>query len=403
MDDTILFNDGTRICMLKDGVRTDMESAYIENYIKNTRKASDRNAWKSQGFGARFRGDGIPDRLPDENIPSSVNGFAFEDDDTFFYSLDIGEMSGVFRKRKDSGGDDESHVVHAQDQKFYGMDFSPADNLLALSVQADAFSRSVAVLDSHTHDYRLLTEGDSLDDSPFFSRTARDIVLFSSAGIGRDRGGNFTEYGSSGIYSLNIFNNDIEEVLTKPGKSLFQPKEDADGNLYFIEAPAVKKHSVWDILLDILMIPVRLVMALFNFLEFFSVLFTGKGFSERTGGSNPARKDDLNAGKIFVEGNLVDADKNFRKNQRKRNEYAGIVPNSWKLVRREPGGRETQLFSGAVSYDIMPDGSIVLTNGKNIILLGSDGKSKKLCDAALCTRVKSKGQPTAGVNQMFDK
>jgi len=107
----ILFSDGLDICLYNGGKLESSPSAFVENYRRNRLKAKDRDAWKRQGVGARFRGDeefGSETESAEEGA-AAINGLCFESDSSVFYSVTIGQMSGIFRKDFGSDGAPESH------------------------------------------------------------------------------------------------------------------------------------------------------------------------------------------------------------------------------------------------------------------------------------------------------
>ena len=130
------------------------------------------------------------------------------------------------------------------------------------------------------------------------------------------------------------------------------------------------------------------------------MIFTGKGFSDKTGGNNPAKKKDVNAGKVFIDGNLVDADKTYKENERKKSDYAGIVPDSWQFIKREKDGTETVLAKSVISFDLLPSGGVLYTNGRHIVKI-EDGKKEKLCSTKLCTKVAVRGNPPPEGTKVF--
>ena len=73
----------------------------------------------------------------------------------------------------------------------------------------------------------------------------------------------------------------------------------------------------------------------------------------------------------------------MKKNARKSKGDYGFVPLSWQVVEVASGN---VIKSGVADYDILSDGTFIVTNGKHIIAV-SDGKSKKLCDTGNCLKV----------------
>lgn len=134
-----------------------------------------------------------------------------------------------------------------------------------------------------------------------------------------------------------------------------------------------------------MLIPWRIIQALYYFLESFTLLFTGRKFIKD--GSNPAKAFNKSEQELLVEDNLVNAEKEYKNNLRHKDANAGIAPWSWELVKRTTSNEEKVIRHGVVDYCLLDDGSVILTNGKQVLLIDSFGKERKLADAALCTKV----------------
>ena len=92
-------------------------------------------------------------------------------------------------------------------------------------------------------------------------------------------------------------------------------------------------------------------------------------------------------GMIVIDDNLINADEEYRKNLRHKDNFAGVAPWSWQLVKRFAGGETTTLANGVIDYCLLSDGSVAYTNGKHIVIISSDGKKTKIADTDLCTRI----------------
>ena len=91
-------------------------------------------------------------------------------------------------------------------------------------------------------------------------------------------------------------------------------------------------------------------------------------------------------GEIFIEGNLINANKEYKNNLKHKDKFAGYAPRSWKLVRIDRNGNKTVLATSVIDYTISCDGSIVYTNGKHVLII-KDGKTEKIADTSMCTQV----------------
>ena len=229
-----------------------------------------------------------------------------------------------------------------------------------------------------TDDYRCVTDGDTLDADPYISPDDCNIIYFSSRGVGRDSHGNFVELSPSAICKLDMNAMDIEEVAVSPNYSYFKPVYH-DGKLYAIKAPV--KGNRGNAFVEFLLFPWRILQAIASFINIFVMATTGKGLTE--GGPNPARGKDYDSKKIEVAGNLIDVDKQIKKNASKKDSDFGFIPKSWQLIEVESG---KVIKSGVGDYDIAEDGTIIATNGRRIFEI-KDGKCRKVCNAEFCVKV----------------
>lgn len=372
-----LFADGSDICVYDGGKVTKFSSLFIENYKNNTMNIERAKTWKHSGEGAQFRGDVRPgeDKVVFE---SSVNGiFPTSDDNEIIYSFEINNTSGIYRKRLDDEKAAEAHVISSVDYVFGGGCFDARSNALVISLKRNFYNSDIALFDVKSGDYKTVTEGDTLDDEPFISPDDGNIVYFTSRGVGRDGKGTFGGFSNSAIYRLNLNTVEVDEIKTDERYSYFKPVMHG-GKLYAIKTPAKEKGA--NPLVEIILIPFRIIQAIANFINVFVCAFTGKSLA--SGGSNPAKGRDFDSRKEFIKGNLINFEKEMKKNRKKGGDF-GFIPLSWQLVEVASGD---VIKSGVADYDITADGTFIVTNGKHIFAV-KDGKTKKLCDTESCLKV----------------
>lgn len=234
--------------------------------------------------------------------------------------------------------------------------------------------------------------GDSLDENPSFD-SAENCVLFNSYGVGRDANNNFIEYMPSEVYRLNLSTLDVELVVSDPKFSYIKPLADSKGDIYCIKKPGSEKTG-GNPIVEILMIPVRIVQAIAGFISAFVMCFSGKslvsGQSGRSAlGDGSAAKKGGDAKKVFINNNLLNVDKELKKN--KKQEDYGFIPSSWKIVRLgKNGASDTEIASGAADFCLVEeDGKtkFVYTNGKHIFSVEEGQKRQKLADTDFCLKV----------------
>jgi hypothetical protein len=152
---------------------------------------------------------------------------------------------------------------------------------------------------------------------------------------------------------------------------LLAPRAGPDGALLFIRRPWNEgKKLHWRVLLDVLLIPWSLLKAIFGFLSFFAMRYTGKPLVRS--GDPEEQKEDIQ--QMLVWGNLLDASKA----QRAGEDAPALVPASWKLVRARPGKDDEVLASGVLAFDVAADGTIAYTNGSAIEVIAPDGARERI-------------------------
>jgi hypothetical protein len=215
-----------------------------------------------------------------------------------------------------------------------------------------------------------VTEGDSLDTAPRWLPTERKQIVFQSAGVGRDREGNYAGLGPFAIQKLDLESGEMETLAEDPARDLLVPQLTGDGTLYYIERPhATGREFSWpQFLKDFFLFPFRLLFAIFQYLNIFSLIYTGKKLTSAGG----ARTREMDLKQMMIWGNMV------RAVDRPHTEAPDLVPKSWKLMRKRQGEETEEVAAGVLSYDLCPDGSIVYTNGTAIYHRSLDGRTARL-------------------------
>ncbi len=377
------YADGDKIGYF-DGEKGDVyDSEYILRYKRYAESKTKNDEWKYGGEGARYRGDYDTYRNRKEKIIAYVNGAQIEEEKVT-YAFTVNGSSGVYRKNVLNVKDPEEHIYSSSDVEILSVQGGGAE--YAVTVCSDGVTSKIGTLNPANSELKTLTDGDSRDQNPSFSPVDPDLIFFDSAGVGRDANGNFTgQFAPSGIYSIRLSSMEIREEFSDGKYSYIKPGQAKDGALYCIRRPNREKRS-GNPFLEILLIPVRIVQALVMFVQFFVTVFTGKGLtSETTGGVNPAKGRDNDRKKLYVDGNLIEAEKELKRNKKFKDREYGFIPLTWKLVRLE-NGSATVLESGVCDFALCSDGGIYTTNGRHIYYC-KDGKSRKVLDTQMCLSI----------------
>lgn len=357
--------------LCNSGKVSELPCERAEKYTDAINEINKNKEWKHSGAGAMFREDLEHDADASRSV--RINGVSAADDG-FIYSAVLGEMGAIYRKSADSPKAPEGHI-------YTGMNRDIGDI-------AYKNGRIAAILDGHLAifdergDYNELTDGHSAEASPFWSAT--DGRLFCSTRGRALEGGNV--FSASSILAVDEEAGSIDTLFAEEGNDLLEPKNDADGNYYFIRQPyklqKSEKEPVWK---SVLLFPVRLIKALFGFINAFSVLFGGEPLrkSQRKGDVKSKTKSPREQ---YIEDRLREAEKNEKENAAAGDKNPGILPRSRVLVRISPDETETILCKGVLDYTLCGEG-VICSNGKELLLIGKDGSEKVIAKAELAEKL----------------
>lgn len=374
----LVFADGDKIGVF-DGEQTRLfESEYFLRQREYAESRAKNDEWKFGGDGAKFRGDYDLYRSRREPVRAFVNGVQW-DGDKVVYSFTVDGASGVYRKDVKNEKASEEHILTSMDEEFLSL--HRAGSLLAVAVNRDGVTSGVGTIDCASSELKTLTEGDSLDRNPYFSPTRKGLLYFDSAGAGRNADGEFTgRYAPAVICSLDLNTMELREEKRDDKFSFVKPKIAPNGDLYCIRRPNKERKS-GNVLLDVLLFPFRILKAIFGFLQAFVSVFGNTSLTtDAAGGPFRARKTDSR--KLYIDGKLLDAEKELKRNKRKKDKEYGFIPMSWKLV-RVSGGKEEILRSGVCDFALCKDGGFYCTNGRRIFYC-KDGATKKIAETERC-------------------
>lgn len=92
-------------------------------------------------------------------------------------------------------------------------------------------------------------------------------------------------------------------------------------------------------------------------------------------GPNPA-KPGPDEKQVFRNGNLINADKALKENQKRGEKFPGIAPGDWELIKLDSAGKTHTLKRGVIDYDLTSEGDIIYSSGNNLIKLSIDGQEE---------------------------
>ena len=372
----LFFIDKDTIGILNGQTLDKIESQYIQNYRKNAAEILKKNEWKSQGVNAAFREEKSKSTNL-EDIRGNINGITLlPGGKDLLYSVSVEDFSGVFIKHLDNEKTPDSHILHNSKASFSGIDCHEETGEFVMSVRQMTIEKNLALLDINNSQFSLVTEGDTQDDNPTWSKSQKRTILYDSAGIGRDYQGNFVAIGPKSINKLDLDRCTVDEIVEIPEYDCFKPQTDIHNNLYFIKKPYQSGDKKKATFIEIITIPFKILKAIGKAIEFFTVRHTGESFTSK--GFNPSKTKTMDPKEIMINENIINVEKTYQENKLNGQAYPGIAPKNWELMCLDNKGNMRSIKQGVLGYAISSNGQVVYSNGKYIILISEDGKEEVL-------------------------
>lgn len=346
-----------------------LESRFGEQIRDRAVRLVEKNAWKTEGFGARFQGRrpqvADPELLVGPVVVTSIGAGGAPG--RILYALRSGDICGLFAVE----GDDEKRLFHGATEGVSTPVAHPSADFIACTVHKKGQVSNIAVMHADGTGLAEVTEGDSVDGGPSWVPGQPSQLLYHSAGIGRDQAGRYAGLGPIGLHRIDFAKRQAELIREEPGRDLLCPRAAPDGSLWFIRRPwadGQRRIGIWRQLWGIALIPWNLLRAVWGFLSFFTIRYTGKPLMRA--GTPDEEKQDLR--QMLIWGNLIDATRDDAKTEEKP-----LVPASWELVRVRDGAAEV-VAKSVLDYDLAPDGTVVFTDGRRIEQVSPDRARTRL-------------------------
>ncbi len=363
-----------------------VDSRFGEKVRQRAMEIQERNAWKTQGRGAQFmtggmlwgqqnRGDASMMRIAISGISRGCN------DGELLYALDTDEIGGIFALR--NYGADEQRLFHSADYRVRQLNASPNQDRIACVMLQKNGGSCIAVMRGDGTEIAEATQGDTIDQAPRWLPGSNRELVFLSAGIGRDPAGNPAGQSAFSVQKLNLDAGEVTTLAEDANADLLGPQMSADGSLYFIRRPYQdprKGPGFFRSLFDLVLLPFRLLFALFQYLNFFTMIYTGKTLTSQGG----ARSREQNPLQMMIYGNLVKAQK---AGQARDDETPSLVPNTWELVCQKKDSAREVIAKGVLSFDLCPDGSVLYSNGSAVFHRDAQGRTERLAKDAMIEQV----------------
>jgi hypothetical protein len=285
------------------------------------------------------------------------------DEDTLYYVLAVGPTRGLFRRHL--GEDREVRLFHRNDWECEGLAYSAADQRLLVATRHADGTGHVEVYDEDGNRRGTLTDGECVDAAPAIVPGRSKTIVYQSSGVARHaQSGAVVAQAHACVHLLDWGSGQLQTLLDDPRYDHVAPRMDAQGRLYAIRRPAEKPahERAGNALSDIVLMPLRLLKAVFGYLNFFSMVYGKEPLRSAGGPRTPALDQDL--GRLWLHGRMIELSKVKGDPQ-----YAGnLVPRNWELVRVDGAGQAPQVIAQHVAcFDLQPDGRPVYSNGFDIV------------------------------------
>ena len=269
-----------------------VESHFAQEMLDRRERNRQRNEWRGGGMAWNFGGMVPGMRMPMGDVAARPIRFECltrgrDGSGELLYALQTDAVGGLFYWEQKTGY--ERRLFHRA--HFHARDVSihPGDGTLAVAVRVDDGAVNLALMKPDGRGMREITAGDSTDECPAWvppapgsapaSSGERHVLVYQSAGLGRGPHGMVVEQGPYAVFQLDTDSGDMQTLLESEEHDYLSPKVGADGSLYYITRPyqsRTPKVSPWKVGKDIALFPVRLVLAIVHFLDWFSMVFRRK-------------------------------------------------------------------------------------------------------------------------------
>ena len=358
---------------LKEGTgpARNLESRYGETIREKLLKSQQRHAWKSGGGGflaseMLWGKAGLGNRPIPVNLTSLCSGNVAGH---LLYTLESESLCGLLSV--ENSGENERRLWNNNNIKIRHLSLS-SNGDLACGIENQNGTANIGVMLYENAGLREITEGDSFDTAPSWIPGQERELVFQSAGVGRTKDGHVAGLGPFHIQKLVLATGDMSTLLEDSQFDFLAPRAASSGVLYCIQRPhqTGREFKPLAVIKDILLLPFRLIWAVFQFLNFFSMLF---GSKKLTPSANvPAQMKQMDPKQMILWGNLIQAQK-----ENADGKAQTIVPSTWKLIRKEPGKDVEILAQSVACFDVAADGVIVFSDGTKIVSL-QNGKETVL-------------------------
>jgi len=367
-------SQGKLYLKFNDAAIQEIESEFGQTLQTRLLQIKRKKAWKNRGIMEMMMPPGAMERMqnqPEPTTPVSITSMCKGQDGKLLYALEAGEVGGIFTV--DLAHNRENRLFHNSDFRVSHLNFNSKKNLIACTTNYPTGIANIATMKIDSSRPSDVTEGDSLDLAPRWIPNQNKAIVYQSAGLGRVEDGYVGDRTPFRIEKLDFDTQEVITLASDPKSDLLSPQIGTDRMLYYIRRPFSDRRpfNPLNLLKEILLIPVRLIYAIFQWLNFFSQMYTGKPLMS-AGTNQKVEPKQIKAWGEWITPDLL-KDKNLGEA-----DAPALVPPTWELVRQGETGTPELLATGVLSYDLSADGAIAYTNGSGIYIIDPDGQKERV-------------------------
>ncbi|NJM47598.1 MAG: hypothetical protein HC860_16705 [Alkalinema sp. RU_4_3] len=356
-----------------DSAAQPVESEFGESLRNSRRQIQRRNAWKKNPLAQMVFQEAESNDLETKQ-PITLTGICNGVAGQLFYALSTVGMGGILALDVDR--QKENRLFHSADFSVHDLSYLAEQDLLACSLRHPSGEANIATMKADGIRPAEITEGDSLDLAPAWIPGQKKALVFQSAGIARSGEGVLMAQGPFAIEKLDFEAGTVDTLVSDPNYDFLAPQMLADGRLYYIRRPyrKIPTPSFWNLLKRVLVMPFLLAYAVFQWLNLFTLRYTGKPMIKQ-----PDRPKATGIGQAVLHGQAVDTNQEAERNQKFEDEDSpALVPRNWELVCQAGDGEVQTIARGVVAFHVGQDGSVVYTNGGAIYGIVPGGVANRI-------------------------
>lgn len=358
----------------------------VDQYRKTLQEIKQRKEWKTTGSGAQFMGLARY-RDADEGMHVYPCAVVMTEQDQIIYAARLDSGTAIYAKSLIHQQEAEGLILRKSDFIVHDMSYEPTLKRLVLSSSMPGqYEKHLTILPVEGNRIQFVTEGECQDANPSFDPVYPEQIYYDSRGLAYDQQGR-ADVGPRKICLLNLQQGEIATLVEHADFDFLMPIKDGLGNLYFLKRPYKNKHNPFSVLKDIILSPFKIFKAIIGWLDFFTQRYTGESL-KTSSGTNPAKARPKSPEEMFIEGNLINAEKTLQQNINTGEKFPGFIPASWQLVKQTPSGDLVIVKKGVLSYTLQ-DGNVIYSNGKYLVQLDPHQTETMLSEAKLIHKIAS--------------